>query len=405
MKKTVITFTKTKIAELPPAAKGKRDIYYDDRSPLLAIRVSDTGNKTFLVYTWADGAPIKRSIGKFPQIDVDTARKAAAEIGVSLNAGSDPLELRKQKRAELTLGELFESYYELYAKDRCATATELKKQFGRRFADWSPRRLSTIKKLDVQARINSLAAGGHFHRANRAHDDLRALFSWAIKQGLFDKANPCVGIARFKTKSRQRFITPSEFEAFMSALRKETNTKLRDFFYLSLYTGARQSNVLAMRWDEIDLDLCIWNIPKTKNGEAHTVPLTTLAREVLESRHAERDKSPWVFPGSGERGHLVEPKIAWRRVLRNAGIRDLRMHDLRRTLGSYMAMSNQSLQIIGKALGHRSATSTLVYARLANDPVRNAMQVAQQQMLAAAGLSTSQSNIVALRSKKAESKL
>lgn len=76
------------------------------------------------------------------------------------------------------------------------------------------------------------------------------------------------------------------------------------------------------------------------------------------------------------------------------------MHDLRRTLGSNMAMSNQSLQIIGKALGHRSAKSTQVYARLAHDPVRQAMQVAQQQMMTAAGLVESKGKVVPIRKKK-----
>ncbi len=300
-----------------------------------------------------------------------------------------------ERSQEMTLGQLFQQYHDLYAKTRCATASEIKTNFTRYFGDWFPRRLSSIKKLDVQARINSLAEGAHFHRANRAHDDLRAVFSWAIKQGVFEGKNPCVGIARFKTQSRERFITPEEFESFMKALQSEKNTKLRDFFYLCLFTGARQSNVLAMRWEDIDFRLALWNIPKTKNGEAHTVPLTPLAMEVLQTR--QNNKSIWVFPGTGESGHLVEPKAAWRRILKVAKLQDLRMHDLRRTLGSYMAMSNQSLQIIGKALGHRSPTSTMVYARLANDPVRSAMQAAQQQMLTAAGLVNLDNTVIPMR--------
>jgi integrase len=388
------SFTKTSIAALPPAARGKRDVYYDERMPHLALRVTDKGTKTFMVYKWSDGSPIRRTIGKFPQLTVEQARDAAAEISVSLNAGSDPLQMRRAKRDEITLGELFQHYMELYAQDRCATAKEMRASFNRCFGDWLPRRITTIKKIDVQARVNSLAQGGHNYRANRAHDALRAVFSWGNKQGLVENYNPCIGIARFKTRSRQRFITPAEFESFMRALRQEQNTKLRDYFYLSLFTGARQSNVLAMRWDEIDFDLAIWNIPRTKNGDGHTVPLTPLAVQVLGSRKAEVGDSPWVFPGYGETGHLVEPKAAWRRILRVAGLRDLRVHDLRRTLGSYMAISNQSLAIIGKALGHRSTTSTQIYARLADDPVRHAMEIAQQKMMAAAKLLETKENVV-----------
>jgi integrase len=82
----------------------------------------------------------------------------------------------------------------------------------------------------------------------------------------------------------------------------------------------------------------------------------------------------------------LEPKIAWRQLLKDAKLTNLRMHDLRRTMGSYMAMSNQSLPIIGKALGHKSHTSTQIYARLDLDPVRLAMEQAQAQMQLAATL-------------------
>ena len=105
----------------------------------------------------------------------------------------------------------------------------------------------------------------------------------------------------------------------------------------------------------------------------------------------ERDKircSEWVFPGSGRTGHLVEPKRTWHALLRKAEISNLRMHDLRRALGSYMAMGNQSLHMIGKVLGHKSPTATQIYARMAFDPIREAMEKAQNDMLSAAGISS-----------------
>jgi integrase len=78
--------------------------------------------------------------------------------------------------------------------------------------------------------------------------------------------------------------------------------------------------------------------------------------------------------------HLVATPTAWREFLKDAKLTDLRMHDLRRTLGSYMAMNNQSLQIIGKVLGHKSPTATQVYSRLASDPLKQAMEAAHASM-------------------------
>ena len=187
-------------------------------------------------------------------------------------------------------------------------------------------------------------------------------------------------------QARERFIHPKEFESFLTTLSASKNIDIRDYAYLSLFTGARQANVLAVRWEEIDFELCLWRIPKTKNSQSHTIPLTMAALAVLKERK-ETAASDWVFPSKTSAvGHIVEPKVGWRQILKDAKIKNLTMHDLRRSLGSYMAMGNQSLHIIGKALGHQSHTSTQIYARLANDPVRQAMEKAQADMMVAAGL-------------------
>jgi len=132
--------------------------------------------------------------------------------------------------------------------------------------------------------------------------------------------------------------------------------------------------------NQIDFDLNLWYIPITKNKESQTLPLTELAKRLLEDRHERRKSDEWVFPSVSASGHVVEPKAGWRKFLKDAGLKDLRMHDLRRTLGSYMAMNNQSLQIIGKVLGHKSATATQIYSRLSSDPLKQAMEAAQASM-------------------------
>ena len=91
-----------------------------------------------------------------------------------------------------------------------------------------------------------------------------------------------------------------------------------------------------------------------------------------------------MFPGCGKTEHLVEPKSAWQRVVKRAKLNDGRMHDLRRTLGSWQAAGGASLLIIGKSLGHRSERATRIYARLANDPVRESVEKATVAMIDAA---------------------
>ncbi|MCA9805960.1 MAG: tyrosine-type recombinase/integrase, partial [Cyanobacteria bacterium HKST-UBA02] len=345
----------------------------------------DKGIKTFLIYRWVEGRAIKRTIGRYPDFSIEQARLEAKEMNVLLAKGKDPKKERKAHTKEITLGELFNHYLEKYAQDRCETASDMVKNFERYFGDWYQRNVSSISRLEVQNRINQLGKDGHPHRANRAHDSLRAVFQWGIKKGICQIDNPARGIDRFKTQSRERFIKPEELFRFFKALNEVNNTEIRDYIKMSLLTGARQKNVLAMRWDEIDFDLGTWRIPRTKNGDSQTVPLTSYALDLLHERK-ETSRGSWVFPGKVPGDHLKEPKATWRKIVREAELEDLRIHDLRRTLGSYMAMGNQSLQIIGMALGHKSHTSTQIYARLANDPVRQAMEQAQAEMLSVAGL-------------------
>jgi integrase len=144
---------------------------------------------------------------------------------------------------------------------------------------------------------------------------------------------------------------------------------------MCLFTGARKSNVLMMRWDEVNFEFSTWLIRDGKNGDAQHVTLTSHALDLLHRRR-EISRSEWVFPSPRKNSHLASPKAAWRRILSRAAIKDLRIHDLRRTVGSYMAIQGVSSTIIGKALGHRSLQATAIYARLTQGPVRDALEKA-----------------------------
>jgi integrase len=139
-----------------------------------------------------------------------------------------------------------------------------------------------------------------------------------------------------------------------------------------------------MEWNQIDFSMELWRIPITKNQDFLTLPLTAAAMEILHRRrNDEKCNERWVFPSdrigkkTGVLGPMISPHKAWKRIIERAGIEDLRIHDLRSTAGSYMAIAGISPIIIGKALGHRSPASTAIYTRLTQDPVRQALEKAQ----------------------------
>lgn len=372
-------FAKQEIEKLPQPAGGDYVVYHDELIKGLVLIVYKS-RKTFHVYKLVAGKPVKPKLGNFPDMSVEQARKEALALLSDIAKGQPVRSKRVSKPTGLDLGKLFDRYIDEYARHHCTRWQETQKNFHRYFADWLSTPLNLITRADVQLHVNCLGRDRGHHTANRAFDDIRAVYSWGIKYGYHKGDNPCTGVTKFKTRARERFIHPDEFEKFLDGLKAEKNIPFRDYVYLSLFTGARQANVLAMRWDQIDFKLGIWRIPITKNKESQTLPLTELAMQILKERYENRKSDVFVFPSDSAVGHIIEPKIAWRKFLARTGLEDLRMHDLRRTLGSYMAINNQSLQIIGKVLGHKSPTATQIYSRLSVDPLKQAMEAAQALM-------------------------
>ncbi|MBU6454485.1 MAG: site-specific integrase [Cyanobacteria bacterium REEB67] len=275
----------------------------------------------------------------------------------------------------ITFGELYHLYFEKRVKVRLKNHANAHYFYTVHGPRWAAMQIHEIKRPDVQAWVDSLGRKSP-SAAWRALAMMRAIINWGMKRDyLPSMANPCTGVESFQPLERDRFLMPSELARFDAALRQEPRL-IRDFFRLSLLTGARKGNVLAMRWDEIDFDLATWVIPgkKFKNGKTHVIPLSDRAVAILQDRYKASDGLPWVFPGKAQGDHLKEPKRAWKRVLDRAGIDDLHLHDLRRSMGSYMAMQGQSLLVIGKMLGHKDGRSTAVYARFDLTLVRKAAQ-------------------------------
>ena len=195
--------------------------------------------------------------------------------------------------------------------------------------------------------------------------------------------NPARAVKRFKEIARDRYIQSDEMMPFWQALLDEPNRDFADFFMIALLTGQRRADVLAMRWNQISLERKEWRIPDPKNGEPLTVPLVAEVVSLLQARQAK--SSEWVFPGEGKTGHLAEPKTAWKRILERGGIDDLRIHDLRRTLGSNMAAAGVNTITTARAMGHKTLSMALRYQQLGTDPRRAAIEAGAGSILINAG--------------------
>lgn len=271
-----------------------------------------------------------------------------------------------------TVGELYDLYYSRHASVniRCPkNVFYFAKVHG---AHWFKQSLASITRWDVQEWVDKLGLHSK-SSANRALHHLSAIINWGIRRDYCQEPNPCRWVEKYRLRSRERFLQPEEIDAFRAVL--ETQSELcRDFFWMLLYTGARKGNVLAMRWSDISFTTDSWTIPGNihKNDTSHVIALGEPALEILR-RRKESAISEWVFPGRLPGSHYTEPKRVWKTITKKAGLEDVRIHDLRRTVGSYMAISGCGLPIIGKALGHKDQRSTAIYARLDLTSVRGAL--------------------------------
>lgn len=161
--------------------------------------------------------------------------------------------------------------------------------------------------------------------------------------------------------------------------RDRCNRTARDFFKVLLFVGARRGNVASMRWDEIDLEAGVWIVPHAKAKSKQEMRLV-LVPQAIDILRARKNASEWVFPSRSKTGHYTWPKDAWKKVLSVAGLVDVRMHDLRRTLASWQLATGASLTVIGQSLGHQSLQFTQVYARTQLDQVRASVTAAVDAM-------------------------
>ena len=387
----------TKVAQESPNPRrlsarpqDKRVYYQDDSAEGLNLCITPAGAKTFYLVKKFQGRKVRVPIGRFPTLSVEEARKACREI---IAGGIDVYLARRQSaRHEHTLNGLWEHWLD-YAKAHKKTWPEDERKYNAFLTPWANRRLSAIHKADVQALHTRVGKENGPYLANRLLDLVGAMFNKAGDIG-FTGDNPAKGIKKFKEVKRDRFLTGDELPAFFRALAAESSELLRDFFLISLLTGARRANVQAMAWQDVDLDRAYWRIPETKSGTPVVVPLVAPALAILQARHKARNGSPWVFPSFGQSGHLVEPKAAWKRICTAAGLPDVRIHYLRRSLGSWQAMGGASLPIIGKSLGHTQASTTQIYARLSMDPVRSSVESATAAILTAGKASVGAAGVV-----------
>jgi integrase len=368
--------------------------------PGFGLRVFPTGRKSFVLWYRTEGRRKRLvTVGNYGAMTLHQARKAAANMLNDIRGGADPAQERQEARKAETVTELAEQFLERHSKPhkRSWRADERRLRLYVVPA-LGHRKLREVTRADV-SRLHSaigertLAAkqknnakkkgrgarllGGGRWEANRVLALLSVMFSKAMEWGFLPETaiNPAKRVKRYEEQERDRFVNAAEMPALLESIAQEPSPYAKAAIELYLLLGLRRNELAALKWSMVDLDARLLTLPAsgTKQKKAHSVPLPPRAVEIL-SELPRALRNEYVFVGSRGVGRPLDVKKVWYRVRDRAGLADVRLHDVRRTCGSWMAMSGSGLSVIGKALGHASVQTTAVYARVSDDVTRAALE-------------------------------
>lgn len=340
-----IALTDKSVKYLKPT--DKRRIVWLQGLSGFGIRVSPKGTKSFVYKYDFEGRDRWITFGRYPELTLKKALERYNEAALRMERGEDPAEISVVKnaadRTAPTVKQLVADYLNLYAKPHKRSWQEDQRILERDvLPNWGNRRAHAISKADVIALLDDIVARGAPVQANRTLSAVRRMFNFAIDRDIL-QSSPCHRVKPpAPESSKDRYLTLDEAKLFWNRLdTAPLDTKTQLALKLTLVSLQRTGEILGIHSRELDLDNAIWIIPKerTKNKQAHLVPLSPLALEIIEALLKRAGADGLLFP-STRKGSTFKSSVlsnAIRRNLDHFGITKFTPHDLRRTGSTQLA--------------------------------------------------------------------
>ena len=364
--------------------EGKKRIeFFDTNITGFTIEVRMTGGKTYyLRYRDQYQRLRQHKIGDAKSVTFEKARSAAERLRSQVVLGENPAEAKKIKRSIPTIAEFYhdtylphlQSYRRNMQSDFSFQHTHLLPRFGSKHLD-------EITQQDIiDAQQSMFKAGYAPGTANKFIVQIRYMYNVAKRRGIQGaETNPAAGVKQFLVQGRERFLSQEEIQRLRNAVEKSMNKQLKYIVALLLMLGCRKGELLNAKWEHIDLDRRTWKIPLSKSGKTRHVPLSTDAADVLNVLPRWKG-CPYVLPNPKTLKPYVDFHEPWHTACRKAGLKNVRIHDLRHTFASNLVNAGHSLFVVSRALGHANIAQSARYSHLADDTLLAAADAAASAM-------------------------
>ena len=344
-------------------ANNAQCIYWDTTLRGLGLRVFGGGRRRYVCAYRVHRRKRIATLGRADVLTLEEARKKAMRYLGKVADNADPQQESDELSRSLAMADLVTLYVTNHAKRKKKSWKDDESILNRllipKYGQWLA---VTMRTSDIE-RIHSLKGVTSPYAANDFVGVVRKMFNWAKAAGYvpYEMPNPGVGIVRFPTMKRRRFVTAAEMPRLLAAVEQEDNEFARHAIWILLLAGLRKSEVLRAKWTDVDWNFRTLFVGLTKNGEPVLAPLSDAAIERLRMipRLAGNEH---IICGAKAGSHLTYLSSAWRRIRKVAGLEDLRLHDLRRTVGSWLVQSGESLHLVGQVLNHKDTKTTAGYA-------------------------------------------